>query len=75
MVMSKKEAGTIGGEKSKLITQEKKYQRILEYNEHPNICNNCLCVLDYDSRNKKFCSSSCSATFNNKKRKPKLYCI
>lgn len=75
MGMSKKEAGIIGGEKSKLITQDKKYKRILEYNNNPNLCNNCFSVLDYDNRNKKFCSSSCSATFNNKKRKTKLYCL
>ena len=75
MGMSKRESGIIGGEKSKLITQQKKYDRIVEYNKNPKLCTNCSSVLEYDERNKKFCSSSCSALFNNKKRKVEQHCL
>ena len=38
------------------------------YNKNPNICAGCNGILLFESRNNKFCSSSCSAIFNNKQR-------
>lgn len=66
--LSHSEAGKLGAEKSKLITAAKMKQRISQYNKNPCRCAECDCKLDYDSRKKKFCSSSCSASHNNKKR-------
>lgn len=40
----------------------------IEYYKNPNRCLNCDKNLDYDKRNNKFCSKSCSVSFNNKKR-------
>ncbi len=40
-----------------------------DYNINPRCCLNCDKVLEYNKRKNKFCSSSCSAIFNNKHRK------
>lgn len=39
-----------------------------EYYKNPKICLNCNNVLPFHKRKNKFCSKSCSATFNNKIR-------
>ena len=44
-------------------------ESIKKYNKSKNKCNYCHSVLDYNKRNNKFCSSSCSASFNNIGRK------
>jgi len=54
--------------KSTEILKDLKYKRIEDYNNNPKLCTECQCSLSYDKKNNKFCSSSCSATFNNKKR-------
>ena len=41
------------------------------YKLNPSHCKNCNIVIDYSKRNNIFCSSSCSATFNNKLREKK----
>jgi hypothetical protein len=38
------------------------------YLQNPNRCVNCDIQLDFNKRSHKFCSSSCSASFNNSKR-------
>jgi len=48
--------------------QELKLERINQYNTNPKICKYCNSVLSYEDRNKKFCNSSCSASYNNKNR-------
>jgi len=40
----------------------------LNYNLNPNKCSECNCDLDFYKRKNKFCSSSCAASHNNKKR-------
>lgn len=67
--MSKKEAGIIGGEKSKIITAARLAERIIVYNLAPTFCAECNDPIPYKKRNGKFCSQSCSAIHNNKKRK------
>ena len=41
---------------------------IKKYNKNPTTCTNCSDVLIYDKRKNKFCSKSCSASYNNKNR-------
>lgn len=65
---SKAEAGKLGAEKSKITTALKKKERIDQYSLNPKHCKQCNKVLEYKDRNKTFCNSSCSATFNNLKR-------
>ena len=50
------------------IKREQKYkQRIKNYNENPIRCKNCKKPISYKNKKRqKFCSHSCSATFNNK---------
>lgn len=43
-------------------------ERINNYNLNPNKCNYCDEMLPYKKKNNKFCSSSCAAKFNNRKR-------
>ena len=45
-----------------------KQNRINLYKLSPTICKNCNITLEYHSRKNKFCSKSCSASFNNIKR-------
>lgn len=66
--VSKAEAGKLGAEKSKLTNALKKQERIDQYMENPNSCKQCGTVFDYSNRTKKFCNSSCSATYNNLRR-------
>ena len=39
-----------------------------KYNQNPKLCKNCSTELPYSSRANIFCSSTCSATYNNKHR-------
>lgn len=39
-----------------------------KYNVNPKCCLNCDKFIEYDKRKNKFCSNSCSTSFNNKKR-------
>jgi hypothetical protein len=39
-----------------------------KYEQNPKSCAQCSKILSYEERRKKFCSSSCSASFNNKGR-------
>jgi len=66
--VSKAEAGRIGAEKSKQTNALKKQKRISIYRDNPNTCKQCETIVDYDNRHKKFCSSSCAATYNNLNR-------
>jgi hypothetical protein len=47
---------------------ECKEKRIIEYEKMPSLCRVCNLSLTYEKRDNKFCSRSCSATFNNKGR-------
>lgn len=56
--------------------KDKQHKGVLErknnikemYLKDPNRCKNCNTPLSHNIRNNKFCSSSCSAKYNNKKR-------
>lgn len=48
------------------IKSKEKYR--YNYTLNPNKCSECGCNLDFYKRKNKFCSSSCAASFNNKKR-------
>lgn len=69
MPLSKSEAGKLGAEKSRIISSLKKQANIAIYLKDPNYCKCCKSLLTYENRKKIFCSSSCSATYNNKQRK------
>ncbi len=69
MKLSKSEAGKLGAQASIAGTKKRKDERIEKYYLNPNHCTECDCALVYEKRHKKFCTSSCSASFNNKKRK------
>lgn len=43
----------------------RKEERIIKYNKLPNYCGYCEEPLNYEKRKNKFCSRSCSASFNN----------
>lgn len=45
------------------------------YFENPNYCKQCNATLPYKQRMNKFCSSSCSASFNNAKRTREGYAV
>ena len=57
-------ARIFGIEKIKKLKDE----RILEYNNSPNLCLECKKSLSYEKRKNRFCGSSCAAIFNNKNR-------
>jgi len=66
------ESGKLGGEKSKIITEQKKQSRILEYNKNPKKCKECNSIIDYTNRKKVFCNHTCSAIYNNSLRAEKV---
>lgn len=59
--MSWKEASALAGK----WQNEQKRKRIVEYNLNPTKCSNCNKSFEYEKRKCKFCSHSCSATYNN----------
>lgn len=65
------DAGKKGAEVTKKILQEKKLQKIAEYDKNPNKCVCCSSKLLYEKKNNQYCSSSCAAKINNLKRAPR----
>ena len=63
-------------EKNKILVREKGQEKIkenknlrkTEYDKNKKDCLNCKRDLEYKDKHKKFCSSSCSASYNNSKR-------
>lgn len=56
-------------DKQKIYGEKLKQKYIEKYNSNPKTCPNCNCIIPYESRKNKFCSSSCSATYYNHKLK------
>lgn len=48
-----------------------KQARIDRYAESPTVCSHCAVPVEYSKRKNKFCSKSCSASFNNIGRLPR----
>ncbi len=67
--LSKAEAGKLGANKSRITAANQKKDRIARYLLSPVHCKECNTVLDYNSRRKSFCGHSCSAKYNNKKKR------
>lgn len=67
--MNQSEAGKKGYEKTKqqlVAHAQKKHEKtIVLYESNPKYCPNCDERLPYEKRRNKFCSKSCSATYNN----------
>jgi len=66
--LSKVEAGKLGYQASIETQQAQKQERIDFYMSDPKKCKQCDSILEYEDRNKTFCNSSCSASYNNAKR-------
>lgn len=57
------------GYNGKYDTLSKRHKdRINDYDQSPNKCANCSISLNYKQRHNKFCSSSCSASYTNKRK-------
>lgn len=66
--------------KSIICKANKLGYKLSDFSTQSKTCINCLDDFNYSTRSKhdnerKFCSQSCSASFNNKLRKKKLFCI
>lgn len=68
-------AGKIGYEKSKASLERLFLERQTAYNQEPKKCKGCDTKLEYNDRQKTFCSRSCSAKFNNEDRVRTKKCI
>jgi hypothetical protein len=57
--------------------KKKKEKRKFEYLQNPKLCANCESIIDYDKKfdNDKFCSRTCSISFNNHNRKGMTYSL
>jgi hypothetical protein len=66
-----KEKHRIGSLKGNETIRKKHREK---YKLNYKICKNCFEEIPYGKRNNIFCSSSCSAIFNNKKRKKEKVC-
>lgn len=73
MTFSKKEAGKLGGLKTKQVFESLDSRRRAEYAENPVICKHCRHAHSYERRNNKFCGISCATSFNNKLREKKQF--
>ena len=76
MSLSKSEAGKLGYLKSKekfdLVREERANKARQKYEENKKLCLSCSCEISYEKRQNKFCSQSCSATYNNLKKNKKV---
>ena len=67
-----KEAAINRGKLSQPFTQHTTITRIEykinKYLDSPSVCTECCAALSYAKRNNKFCSNSCAAVHNNRKR-------
>lgn len=70
LVLDRKSMGSLASHE---WSHEEKQQRIKDYEANPNYCKFCGKILPYEKRNNVFCSSSCSAKFNNPKIKTKEF--
>lgn len=61
-------AGRRRNVKSKITKKDNVQKQKCEYDNDPNFCKKCKAILCYEKRKNKFCSQSCAATYNNKKR-------
>ncbi len=59
--LSLEDTSKLGVEKRKQL----KAQRVDDYNLNPKLCVKCNRRIDYDKKENKFCSKSCSASYNN----------
>ena len=66
--MNCRDAGLLGVEATRKRMEELKKKNIESYNKNPRKCLTCGALIDYEHRCNKFCSRSCSATYNNKER-------
>lgn len=57
-----------GLELARIANAKLKEQKTLAYNANPNKCVHCLSTLPFEKRKNSFCSYSCRASHNNKKR-------
>lgn len=69
-VMTRSEAGRLGAAKSAERARTEKQKRIEQYDSNPKLCRECSAPLSYEDskRKKSYCNSSCSASYNNKRR-------
>lgn len=72
--LSRSEAGRIGWEKSKEKHEQRKKDRISDYESKPVKCAECNTILPYSKRHNKFCGHSCATSFNNAEIRPCLQC-
>jgi hypothetical protein len=67
--MSMAEAGKLGALAAKATQEKQKQERIQAYYKNPKLCLHCNDFLPYkEHKRKNFCSSSCSASYHNKKK-------
>lgn len=65
--MTRSEAGKLGAIKTNKILILSREKVLEQYNKNPNVCLECNVPLIYEKRKSKFCSRSCSASYNNRK--------
>jgi 5-methylcytosine-specific restriction endonuclease McrA len=63
--MNHSEAGKLGRLKANDTLIKQSEERKFKYSERPNKCAECIVDLEYEKRNDKFCSQSCSAIYFN----------
>lgn len=66
--MNKQEGRKLGGQRGGKVIADRWKEKEKEYLLSPNYCSECKCALVWKNRNNKFCSSSCAASHNNKRR-------
>lgn len=69
--LSHSEAGKLGYQKALPKLRQLQKDRKSNYNNNPKLCKQCKKPIPYERRNNNFCNQSCSATYNNQKRKKK----
>ena len=72
--LTKREASLLGTAAARPVIEKLKQERIAEYNKNPLLCKNCGNPIPYEKKvehSQIFCSRSCAATYNNKRKPPK----
>lgn len=58
---------------AKCISLDSRRSNRLEYDMHPNTCENCGTILAFSRRNNRFCGCQCAAIFNQKNGGHRVY--
>lgn len=73
--LSRSESGKLGAIATAITMKIRRENEIIEYNKNPKKCLECSEILDFYSKQNKFCSRLCAALINGRKKTKAKFCL